>query len=237
MPDDNLQRRYRLRVALFLAAAIFVVALLGTAYQAVQTLIRLNVVERERDQWQRPVDILQPMHLQDGSVAAEVGCGAGYFVLKLSSMVGDRGKVLAVDIRREPLFFLWMRAIVLRRHNIAVIHAEPDDPHLPADAVDAVLIANTYHELVHPGKILTSILRSLHPGGRLIVADRAPRPGSEMKEHAIALKVAQSEIRVSGFEIVSQHDRFIDRPGDEPWWLIVVRKPGRDSLSTEKNRP
>src|SRR5882724_7224344 len=102
MPDDNLQRRYRLRVvALFLAGAIFVVALLGVAYQAVQTLVRLNVVERERDQWQRPADMIRPMRLSEGSVAAEVGCGAGYFVLKLSSMVGDRGRVLAIDIRRE----------------------------------------------------------------------------------------------------------------------------------------
>ena len=33
------------------------------------------------------------------------------------------------------------------------------------------------------------------------------------------------QIREAGFRLVSRDDRFIDRAGDDPWWLLVVEKP------------
>jgi ubiquinone/menaquinone biosynthesis C-methylase UbiE len=231
MPADNVQRVYRIRIALFLLGVVLVVALLSTTYQAVQALIRLDVVERERDQWQRPGSVLQLLNLKNGDVVADLGCGSGYFALKLSPIVGTHGEVLAVDIRRVPLLFLWARAILRHDHNISIIHAQPDNPHLPTGAVDAVLIANTYHELTHPKAILNCIFHSLRPGGRLVVIDRGPEANQaeardiETRHHELPLESAAMEIRQSGFEISMQQGSFINPPGDIPWWLIVSRKP------------
>jgi hypothetical protein len=67
-------------------------------------------VERERDQWQRPADIIRALDIRQSSVVADLRCGAGYFALKLAAAVRPPGEVLAVDIRLLPLLFLRVRA-------------------------------------------------------------------------------------------------------------------------------
>ena len=104
---------------------------LNVGYSALETFSRLNAVEAERDHWQRPSDILQALDLKPGNVVVDLGCGSGYFTLKLSSPVGDSGRVIAEDIRRLPLMFLWFRAISRREHNVEIVVGDPTDPHLP----------------------------------------------------------------------------------------------------------
>jgi len=97
-----LPRRYRLRVAGFVLAAVVAFGLTYVAGDFLSTLKRLDVVERERDGWQRPDDILQALDLHDGDVVTDLGCGSGYFTLKLSGGVGSHGRVLAVRYSRSP---------------------------------------------------------------------------------------------------------------------------------------
>lgn len=101
-----MQRAYRVRVALFLTCAVLVVLFLSIVFQAIQTLERLEVVESERDTWQRPSEIVKQLNLKDGNVAVDLGAGSGYFALKLARVVGNYGRILAVDIHRLPLLFL-----------------------------------------------------------------------------------------------------------------------------------
>ena len=125
---------YRVKLVLFLLCAIAILFLFDTAYQGLNTLSRLNVVEAERDQWQRPSDVIQALDLEPGYVVVDLGCGSGYFTLKLSAPVGKSGRVLAEDIRRLPLAFLWIRTFQRGQRNVSLVHGEPDDPHLPIDA-------------------------------------------------------------------------------------------------------
>jgi SAM-dependent methyltransferase len=75
-------------------------------------------------------------------------------------------------------------------------------------------------------------MRSLRPGGRLVIADRGPpRSGNgdarevEVRHHDLPPSLAESDLRQSGFEVVNREDRFIiDGPDDLVWWLIVARK-------------
>jgi hypothetical protein len=98
--------------------------------------------------------------------------------------------------------------------------------------VDAVLIANTYHELDRPTGILSLVFRAMTSGGRLVVVDRGPRTNDDGTRDASTMRhelrpgAAAVEIEQSGFEVVTRDDRFIDRSGDDDvWWLIVARKP------------
>ena len=226
------QPAYGRRIAILLVCVFFVGPALFVGYQAVQTLRVLTRVERERDAWQRPSDILQRLNVKEGSVVVDLGCGAGYFALKLSPIVGTHGAVLAEDIRFESLAFLWIRRFVRIARNVRVIRGEADDPHLPPVPVDAVLIANTYHELHRPTAILSLVRRAMTHGGRLVVVDRGPRRNGDgtrdatTRRHELRLETAADEITQSGFEIVDRDDRFIDRSADDDiWWLIVARKP------------
>jgi ubiquinone/menaquinone biosynthesis C-methylase UbiE len=223
--NDIAHRRPLFRLALFLVCAILIFLALNTLYSFTSTLNRLDAVESERDRWQRPLNVLRALDLRPGNTVVDLGSGAGYFALKLSPVVGKQGQVLAVDLRRLSLFFLWTRALLRGQHNVQVIVGEGDAPRLPTDSVDAVLICNTYHEFDNPGLILNSVYRSLRSGGRLVVVDRASRTAGAPHTHEVPLTVVAGQLRSAGFEIVSQDDSFIDRPRDDLWWLVTARKP------------
>jgi len=120
-----------------------------------------------------------------------------------------------------------VRALLNGKSNVRTIVGEPEDPHLPEPAVDSVLIANTYHELTAPGSVLQHLSQALRHGGRLVVVDRSTPDGDSfvLAPHHILSQEVQTDLEQHGFEIIDRQDRFIDRPGDELWWLIPARKP------------
>jgi predicted methyltransferase len=220
------------RIWLALLCAFVGVPALYVVYEATSTLAVLTGVEQERDQWQRPSEVVGLLALTEGNTVVDFGCGAGYFALKLSPIVGITGTVLATDIRRESLAFLWIRAVLGRRRNLRIIHGEPDDPRLPSEPVDAILISNTFHELTAPARALTTLSRTLKPGGRMVILDRDSRAGDGMQAtplitpHGMTPASAERHLRSAGFAVVERDDRFIDRPDDDDvWWIIVARKP------------
>ncbi|HVV45288.1 MAG TPA: methyltransferase domain-containing protein, partial [Bryobacteraceae bacterium] len=141
----------------------------------------------------------------------------------ISPVIGGRGRVLAVDLRRMSLTFLWIRKLARPPHNVHLIVGEEDDPHLPPGGVDAVLIANTYHEFRHPRAMMARILPALRAGGRLVVVDRGPGPVAD--GHEVAMQAVARELQQEGLEILYGEDPFVRRPGDDSWWLLVSRKP------------
>jgi hypothetical protein len=64
----------------------------------------------------------------------------------------------------------------------------------------------------------------------LVIVDRGPRDGDESRaasghHHELTAAVAERDITRLGFRTVVREDRFIDRPADDLWWLMVFRKP------------
>jgi len=221
---------HRIKLLIFVLCAVAVVLVLNVGYSALNTISRLNAVEMKRDEWQQPNRIVQALDLKPGNVVVDLGCGSGYFTLKLSSLVGQEGRVVAEDIRRLPLTFLWFRTLSKPEHNVEIVLGNPTDPRLPAH-VNAVLILNTYHEFTDAKSILGHVSESLVAEGRLVVVDRAPKrlavgAPAGGAEHEVPVEQVQAELLQGGFEVVSREDRLIDRdPDNETWWLITARKP------------
>ena len=221
---------YRLKLLLFVLCALVIFVVLNTGYSALNTISRLDQVETERDRWQRPAEVLHALDIKPGDLVVDLGCGSGYFALRLSPQAGKGGRILAEDIRRLPLVFLWFRTTLKNGRNITVIHGDVTDPHLPHERVNEVLIANTYHELTDSQAILRHVRESLISSGRLVIVDRAPNPAdtgaSRLAEHEISAGQVENELRRAQFEIVTLQNNFIDKdPDNESWWLIVARKP------------
>jgi predicted methyltransferase len=231
MADAKEVMVHRRRLLLFLLSATVVFGAMYVLYSALNTLRTLTLVESERDQWQRPSDVLAALGLRDGNTVVDLGSGAGYFALKISPLVGNQGKVLAVDLRRLSLAFLWIRAASRIPHNIRVMVGDEDDPKLPTENIDAILIANTYHEFRNPQVMIDHVFQALRSGGRLVIVDRGIRSGDATtpqnlaRGHEVPMKAVEEQIRQAGFEITVREDPFIDRPGDDPWWLVASRKP------------
>jgi SAM-dependent methyltransferase len=209
--------------------AFVTVGVLGAALWAAGALRAVDAVEAERDRWQRPADVIRALDVGEGAVVADLGSGVGYFALKLAGRVGPNGRVLAVDVRSFPLLFLRLRGLVRGCSSLTVVRGEAGDPHLPAGRLDAILVANTFHELEDPDEVLGHAREALRPGGRLVVVDPGadvadagpPRHGNH--RHA-SPDEAEGRILRAGLEIVSRDDAFVDEPGRGRWWLIVARR-------------
>jgi SAM-dependent methyltransferase len=207
------------RWALILFGALAALFLADTAWEARKTLRQLDVIETERDKWQRAEEILGALDLKSGDTVVDLGCGAGYFTLKLFRLVGPSGKVQAVDIRRLSLFFLWMRTFQKHISNVDTKLGSIQDPGLTSNSADAVLIVNTYHELSRPGAILDRVSAALRRGGRLVITDP-----EQTESGGNSLDGVEEELRRRGFDIVTGNDRFLEQSGRGSWWLIVARK-------------
>src|SRR5579864_3775401 len=98
----------------------------------------------ERLQSNRVMDILS---IHTGKSVAEIGAGSGWFTVRAAKRVGAGGAVYAVDINPEAVRYISDRAGKEKLGNVKAILSKPDDPLLPRDSVDAVLLLKTYHEV------------------------------------------------------------------------------------------
>jgi predicted methyltransferase len=113
--------------------------------------------------------------VKPGMWVADVGAGQGYYSVRLSPVVGRRGRVLAEDIVPEVRDRLAQRIQRENLDNVAVSLGEPDDPKLPPHSLDRVFLVHMYHEVASPYAFLWHIRDSLKPGGLIVVVD-ADRP-------------------------------------------------------------
>jgi predicted methyltransferase len=141
----------------------------------------LGLVEApDRDQWQRPDQIMDALLIAEGSIVADLGAGGGWFTAHLSARVGPNGIVYAEDIQPSMIEVIERRKIRDNLRNVRTILGTPNDPRLPA-GITAVLIVNAYCEMeippADPVVILRRVAESLAPEGRIGVVDFNPGDG------------------------------------------------------------
>ena len=126
-----------------------------------------------RDAWQQPSRVVSDLCLKSGSRIADVGCGDGYFSLRLARAVGQEGSVFAADIDERSLSSL--KAQSERQHvtNVVIVISECTNARLPSACVDAVLICDVLHEMPAAQRLpmIHSAVRALRPEGFLYLID------------------------------------------------------------------
>jgi SAM-dependent methyltransferase len=116
--------------------------------------------------------------------------------------------VYAVDVDPDMLSYLRERAAAEKRENVVVIDAAYDDPRLPPNGVDLVLVVNTYHHLENRGAYFETVKRGLRPGGRLAIVEL--KEGGFPAGHFTAPETIQSELEAAGYRLAETHD-FLER--------------------------
>lgn len=129
-----------------------------------------------RDAWQRPDEVVAALEILPGQRIADVGCGTGYFTLRLLRAAGPGGHVLAVDVQQEMLDILRSRLDAEQTTRVTLRRNAPDRPLQATDAVDLVLCANTLYEVdeADAARFVQSMADGLVPGGRLAVLEWLP---------------------------------------------------------------
>ena len=106
---------------------------------------------------------------------ADIGAGEGYYTVRLSPLVGNKGRVLAEDIIPATIRNLAQRVQRERLDNVAIRLGQPNDPQLPPGSFDRVFMIHMYHEIARPSEFLWNLRAALKPDGRVVVVD-ADRP-------------------------------------------------------------
>lgn len=160
--------------------------------------------------------MLKALDVKPGDVVCDMGCGNGFYTLKLAQLVGPKGKVIAVDIQREMLGLLDDRAKQEKVANIDTVLGTVVDPKLPDKAVDLVLLVDVYHEFSHPEQMLAAIRKSLKPTGRIALVEfRAEDPNVPIKPlHKMSKEQILKEFPPNGFKLVEEFDKL-------PWQHLM----------------
>lgn len=124
-----------------------------------------------RDGWQQPARVVAAMELTPGMVVADVGAGTGYFLPYLARAVGSSGKVLGQDV--EPSMVKWIDERATREGlaNVQGLLGAPDNPKLPAAALDRVLVVDVWHHIDDRPAFAKKLAAALKPGGAVFIVD------------------------------------------------------------------
>jgi ubiquinone/menaquinone biosynthesis C-methylase UbiE len=176
---------------------------------------------REREDEEEPGRGLRLLQVQKGAVVGDVGAGSGYMTVRLARIVGETGRVYASDIQPGMLQLLQRRVSREQLTNIVPVLGALDDPRLPADTLDLVIMVDVYHEFSEPQTMLRRIRAALKPGGRLALFEyRAEDPAVPIRpEHKMTKAQVKLEVEAEGF---TQTRVFDDLPRQH---LIVFTKP------------
>jgi len=140
-----------------------------------------------------------------------------YFTVQLP----HRWWLYAVDIQQGMLDLLQTRVAKEKLTNVVPVLGAVDDPRLPDESVDLVIMVDVYHELSSPQTTLAHVRRALKPGGRLVLLEyRAEDPDVPiLPEHKMTKAQVKLEVEHEGFQ---QQRVFDDLPRQH---LIVFTRP------------
>jgi ubiquinone/menaquinone biosynthesis C-methylase UbiE len=124
-----------------------------------------------RDETQRPREIVEAMGLRPGMRVGDVGTGVGFMLPYLSHVVGPTGQVVAEDIAPDFLERAKLRARTGGLTNIKFVLGTERDSNLPGGVLDAVLVLDTYHHFDYPEAMLHGIRDSLVSDGKLYIVE------------------------------------------------------------------
>jgi ubiquinone/menaquinone biosynthesis C-methylase UbiE len=150
---------------------------------------------------------MDALGIAEGSVVADLGAASGWFTIRLANRVKPNGKVYAEDVQPQMIEVIKRR---MQRENLLQI-VEPrlgkqDDPGLPPNSLDAILIVGTYYEVEKPVTLLKNAARALKQNGKIGIIDFTTAgggPGPPIEERVDPERIIR-EATAAGLRLVAQ---------------------------------
>ena len=216
-----------------------------------------NEVERLGFQHQLLADGFHALWQRGGIIAGEhvidAGCGPGFASLELAKIVGDAGKVTAMDFTPKYLNYLRTQVAEEAIKNISLIEGDLHNIPLPEASCDAIFVKFVLLFIPDLHVVLSEFKRVLRPGGRLLISDygRSGRfaplntPLNDYLDFLVKHYEGRSNIEVGlalppalvaqGFQLTTIDPEVrIGRLGDRVWqWTEMFIKSSLTQLVTD----
>jgi SAM-dependent methyltransferase len=172
--------------------------------------------EKERDKAGEPQQLIRLLGIKAGMAVADIGAGSGYYVVRLSPIVGASGRVIAEDVMPDYLENLRRRVRDLGLANVDIVRGEAHDPKLAAQSLDFAILVHMYHEIAQPYALLYNLVPALKPDARVGIVDAfAPTA-----EHGTPPGLLRCELQAVGYREIS-----FDRLTGSDAYLAIFAAP------------
>jgi ubiquinone/menaquinone biosynthesis C-methylase UbiE len=169
-----------------------------------------------------PVKILNKLELREGMIVANLGCGnSGHFVFPSAQMVGDDGRVYAVDILKSALSSIESKSKMQNITNVVPVWSDIEvyggARQIDDSSCDAAYLINLHAKPA----MIKEALRVLKKNGKLLIVDwktTAAPFGPATKDR---VSPEEAKRRLADFS-VSLESEF--EAGQYHWGLIYVKK-------------
>lgn len=169
-----------------------------------------------------PFETLKSLGLGEGETVADIGCGIGYFTLPAARIVGEGGRVYAVDYSAEMLEDAKKAAAENNITNIEFYKSDEYDFKLKSNSVTYCFICIVLHEIDDLHSFIREVRRVLVDGGKMVAIEWKKKdenwgPAPERQLKSARLTGILSE---EGFSITEQLDI------GEFFYAVIGKKEG-----------
>ena len=141
----------------------------------VKTVEGVRHVVGSRNQLLNPFTILEGLGVSAGKTVADFGCGGvGYFVFAASELVGEKGKVYAVDILKANLDSVQKKIREDNIYNIQTVWSNLEvfgGTKIPQNSLDVGLLINVLFQSEKHKEVIREAHRLIKKGGILAIID------------------------------------------------------------------
>ena len=153
-----------------------------------------------------PAVIVGSFGITSGMKIADFGSGSGHFTMALARLVGDSGRVTAVDILETALDSVRAQAKTAGLNNVDTVRANLElvgGTKLNNDSQDVVLVKNVLFQSPDKLGIIREANRVLHENGKLILIDWSKGSGGlgPPEDLRVDSEVAKSLALTAGFAV------------------------------------
>lgn len=162
-----------------------------------------SLVAHDREETQKPRELVEAMNIASDMTVADIGTGAGYMLPYIHDALGSAGRIIAEDIFPDFLEKAKARAAEKGLSNVTFIHGTDKDPKLPEGKVDVALVLDVYHHFDYPADMLAGLAKGLKEGGRLVIVDFYKDGFRDPKHIRLDQADVIKEVEANGFSLVS----------------------------------
>lgn len=182
------------------------------------------LTRHDREQEEACELMRKTLNLKPGMTVCDMGSGNGYHTIPMAKAVAPDGKAYAVDIQKEMIELLARRAKAENVTNIISVLNTEDDPKLPANSCDLILLVDVYHEFSKPKEMLEGMKKALKPKGQIVLVEfRAEDASVPIKpEHKMSKEQIMKEMTASGMKLARSFDEL-------PWQHMMFFELGAET--------